>query len=150
MATLKEIELASSIYHNLHDKGMLTPEEDSMLEKAVAVLEEAGLVDIELASSIYHNLHDKGMLTTEEDSMLEKADAVLEEAGLVDKDGNWIYEKELKTVDEVINDIGEVLRQWPGKNIELIANQILSRRVKYKEDSTFEVEDEYNIPDYSK
>lgn len=48
-------------------------------------------------------------------------------------------EKEIKTADEVINEIAEVLREWEGKDIERIANQILSQPVKYIGDSTFEI-----------
>ncbi|HMW11268.1 MAG TPA: hypothetical protein PJ987_12605 [Bacteroidia bacterium] len=44
-------------------------------------------------------------------------------------------EKETKTADEVINEIAEVLRE------ERIANQILTKKVKYIEDSIFEVDE---------
>lgn len=48
-------------------------------------------------------------------------------------------EKEIKTADQIISDISEVLGQWDGKELERIANQILSNPVKYIGDSTFEV-----------
>mgnify|MGYP000900473657 CR=1 FL=1 len=44
-------------------------------------------------------------------------------------------EKETKTADEVINEIAEVLRE------ERIANQILTKKFKYIEDSIFEVDE---------
>lgn len=47
-------------------------------------------------------------------------------------------EKETKTADQVISDITEVLSQWDGKDLERIANQILSHPVKYIGDSMFE------------
>lgn len=46
--------------------------------------------------------------------------------------------KEIKTSDQVISDITEVLSQWDGKDLERIANQILSHPVKYIGDSMFE------------
>jgi hypothetical protein len=46
--------------------------------------------------------------------------------------------KETKTADQVISDITEVLSQWDGKDLERIANQILSHPVKYIGDSMFE------------
>jgi len=39
---------------------------------------------------------------------------------------------------EVINSIYDVLCQADGEFIEQIANQVLTRKVKYKEDSLFE------------
>lgn len=50
-------------------------------------------------------------------------------------------EKETKTADEVINEIAEVLRECDGKDLERIANQILTKKVKYIEDSIFEVDE---------
>ncbi len=44
----------------------------------------------------------------------------------------------IKTADEVINDIAEVLRQADGKFIEEIANKVLTNKVKYLTDSVFE------------
>jgi len=41
------------------------------------------------------------------------------------------------TADEVIVEIGQVLSEWDGKDIERIANQILFRPVTYTEDSFF-------------
>lgn len=46
--------------------------------------------------------------------------------------------KEIKTADQLISDITEVLGQWDGKDLERIANQILSHPVKYIGDSMFE------------
>jgi hypothetical protein len=41
----------------------------------------------------------------------------------------------IKTADEVINDIAEVLSQASGEFIEEIANKVLTVPVKYNEDS---------------
>ncbi len=49
-------------------------------------------------------------------------------------------EKETKTTNQLISDITEVLSQWDGKDLEHIANQILSNPVKYIGDSMFEAE----------
>ena len=49
-------------------------------------------------------------------------------------------QKETKTADQIIIDITEVLLQWDGKDLERIANQILSNPVKYIGDSMFEAE----------
>mgnify|MGYP003336218561 FL=1 len=43
--TKTEIRLASDIYHQFNFQGMLTPEQDSILERAISVLEDAGLLD---------------------------------------------------------------------------------------------------------
>ena len=43
--TKTEIRLASDIYHQFNFQGMLTPEQDSILERAIGVLEDAGLLD---------------------------------------------------------------------------------------------------------
>jgi hypothetical protein len=47
--------------------------------------------------------------------------------------------KEIKTADEVINMIAEVLAQAEGTFIEKIANQVLTQDVKYVDDSMFEI-----------
>jgi len=47
--------------------------------------------------------------------------------------------RELKTADEVISDIAEVLSESDGESIQEIANMVLSGRVEYVEDSLFEV-----------
>jgi hypothetical protein len=47
----------------------------------------------------------------------------------------------VKTADEVISEIAETLSQADGKFIEHIANQVLSKPVKYTEDSLFETEE---------
>lgn len=49
-------------------------------------------------------------------------------------------EKEIKTADQIISEISEVLGQWDGKDLEQIANQILSEKVKYIGDSNFEIQ----------
>lgn len=43
--TQKEISLASSIYHELYFQGMLTPEQDGMLEDAMEILTAEKLID---------------------------------------------------------------------------------------------------------
>lgn len=53
---------------------------------------------------------------------------------------NISEEKETKTADQIISEISEVLGQWDGKELERIANQILSNSVKYIGDSTFEID----------
>jgi len=50
-------------------------------------------------------------------------------------------EKETKTANEIIIEISEVLAEADGKTIERIANQILTKKVKYIEDSIFEVDE---------
>jgi hypothetical protein len=47
--------------------------------------------------------------------------------------------RQLKTADEVIQDIAEALGQADGEFIEDIANRVISGRVEYVEDSLFEV-----------
>lgn len=47
--------------------------------------------------------------------------------------------REIRTADEVIEMIAEVLCEADGQFIEDIANKILSNRVEYIEDSLFEV-----------
>lgn len=54
---------------------------------------------------------------------------------------NTSEEKETKTADQIISDISEVLGQWDGKELERIANQILTKKIKYIEDSIFEVDE---------
>lgn len=44
------------------------------------------------------------------------------------------------TADELIQEIAEVLAEADGKFLEVIASQILSARITYKEDSVFEKE----------
>jgi len=46
--------------------------------------------------------------------------------------------KEIKTADQIINDIGEVLAEASGDFIAQIANQVLTGEVVYQEDSLFE------------
>jgi hypothetical protein len=43
--TKTEIALASKVFYNLHYQGMLTPEQESLLENATEVMEQAGLLD---------------------------------------------------------------------------------------------------------
>jgi hypothetical protein len=43
--TQDEINLATKVYYDLNDRGMLTPEQDSMLESAIDIMERAGLLD---------------------------------------------------------------------------------------------------------
>jgi len=43
----------------------------------------------------------------------------------------------VKTADQVINEISEVLREFDGKFIQKIANQVLTNKVEYQEDSIF-------------
>lgn len=47
--------------------------------------------------------------------------------------------REIRTADEVIEMIAEVLNEADGQFIEDIANKIVSARVEYIEDSLFEV-----------
>lgn len=47
---------------------------------------------------------------------------------------------EIKTADEVINMIADTLAEADGAFIEQIANQLLSAKVVYIEDSLFEVQ----------
>ena len=46
-----------------------------------------------------------------------------------------------KTADQIIAEVAEVLCQASGEFIEKIANQVLTRPVKYVEDSFFEQDD---------
>jgi hypothetical protein len=46
---------------------------------------------------------------------------------------------EIKSTDEVIQLIAEVLAEADGKFIEQIANQVLTNKVEYIEDSQFAV-----------
>lgn len=55
------------------------------------------------------------------------------------------FESKTKTANEVINEIAEVLREWDGKDLERIANQILTKKVKYIEDSIFEVGEYFEV-----
>jgi len=48
----------------------------------------------------------------------------------------------MKTADEIIQEIAEVLGQSDGQFIERIANQILTTNVKYVGDSMFETDDD--------
>ena len=50
---------------------------------------------------------------------------------------NFEKAKEIKTADEIINMIAEVLAEADGDFIETIANQVLTYKVKYVEDSEF-------------
>jgi hypothetical protein len=50
------------------------------------------------------------------------------------------------TADDVINEIAEVLREADGDFIELIANSVLTNKVKYVGDSFFEREAVSNVP----
>ena len=45
---------------------------------------------------------------------------------------------ETKTADEVINMIAETLREADGNFIEMIANMVLTEKVRYKDDTTDE------------
>ena len=56
----------------------------------------------------------------------------------VQKNNKDMTKANIKTADEVINDITEVLRQADDKFIEEIANKILTNKVKYLTDSMFE------------
>jgi hypothetical protein len=47
---------------------------------------------------------------------------------------------EIKSADQVIQLIAEVLAEADGKFIEQIANQVLTNKVEYIEDSQFAVE----------
>ena len=47
--------------------------------------------------------------------------------------------KNIKSADEVIQMIAEVLAESDGKTIQDIANQVLTEHVTYLEDSEFEV-----------
>jgi len=47
--------------------------------------------------------------------------------------------KEIKSSDEIIKEIAEVLAHGDGEFIESIANQVLVSNVTYLEDSMFEV-----------
>ena len=47
--------------------------------------------------------------------------------------------RQIKSADEVIQDIAEALAQADGEFIQEIANQVISGRVEYVEDSLFEV-----------
>jgi hypothetical protein len=53
---------------------------------------------------------------------------------------------ETLTADDVINEIAEVLREADGDFIELIANSVLTNKVKYVGDSFFEREAVSNVP----
>jgi hypothetical protein len=53
-------------------------------------------------------------------------------------EGEVTKETEILTVDDVINEIADVLREADGEYIESVANQILTREVTYTEDSLFE------------
>ncbi len=48
----------------------------------------------------------------------------------------------MKSANQIIQDIAEVLGQCDGRFIEQIANQILTTKVKYIGDSMFETDDE--------
>jgi hypothetical protein len=45
---------------------------------------------------------------------------------------------ETKTADEVINMVADVLREADGNFIEVIANLVLTEKVRYKDDTTDE------------
>jgi hypothetical protein len=47
--------------------------------------------------------------------------------------------RQVKSADEVIQDIAEALAQADGEVIQEIANQVIAGRVEYLEDSLFEV-----------
>ena len=47
--------------------------------------------------------------------------------------------RQVKSADEVIQDIAEALAEADGEFIQEIANQVISGRVEYVEDSLFEV-----------
>ncbi len=60
----------------------------------------------------------------------------------MDEINNFVHipsnHRKTRTADEIVNEISEVLSQWDGKDLERIANKILSQPVKYLGDSTFE------------
>jgi len=47
----------------------------------------------------------------------------------------------IKSAQEIIQDIVDVLNEADGEFIERIANQVLINKVTYKEDSIFHVDD---------
>lgn len=132
--------MKKKLIHDIANKRVIT-EGDSVVAFTTENLECTQEV-IDKVVELYNNATEKQQLLGSggiiDEFLLNSPDCYQEDREEITEQLYDFLSSKTKTADQVISDITEVLSQWDGKDLERIANQILSYPVKYIGDSMFE------------
>lgn len=134
--------MKKKLIHDIANKRVIT-EGDSVVVFTTENLEcTQGVIDrvIELYNNAEEGQQLFGSGGVIDEFLLNSPDCCQEDREEILEQLFDFFESKTKTADQIISEISEVLGQWDGKDLERIANQILSYPVKYIGDSMFESE----------
>lgn len=132
--------MKKKLIHDITKKRVIT-EGDSVVAFTTENLECTQEV-IDKVVELYNNAKEEQQLLGSggiiDEFLLNSPDCYQEDREEITEQLYDFLASKTKTADQIISDISEVLGQWDGKDLERIANQILSHPIKYIGDSMFE------------